>query len=84
MRVDLTSYRCPLALVQAKLSIRDWPRQSPLELLLAEASSLADLCRWLDSQGLPHEQERQGAFFQLRLMPLQPDSADLPPAKEML
>ncbi|EKE76181.1 sulfurtransferase TusA family protein [Gallaecimonas xiamenensis] len=83
MQHDLRRYRCPMALVQAKIAIGRWPGDAPLVLLLAEKASTEDLCRWLCAQGQPFERHDSPGFFQVCLTPRVPDSAPSQHAQEM-
>lgn len=66
MRIDLTAYRCPQALVQAKLALRQYD-QRPLLIQFSDASSARDLCRWLSRQELSAQCCRQGQLYLVTL-----------------
>ncbi|WP_417347751.1 sulfurtransferase TusA family protein [Ferrimonas sp.] len=66
--VDLSSYRCPMAFVQAKLAMKDLGRGETLELLIGDPATLRDLIPYARRCGFSVESETrpQGTAVYLR------------------
>ncbi|ASJ96912.1 MULTISPECIES: sulfurtransferase TusA family protein [Shewanella] len=45
--IDLTHYRCPLALVKLKMALKQLPDEGELKVSLADAGSRQDVPRYL-------------------------------------
>ncbi|WP_394205445.1 sulfurtransferase TusA family protein [Shewanella waksmanii] len=52
--LDLTPYKCPLALVKLKLALKELPHQKVLSVTLSDSGSRQDVPRFLQKAQYPY------------------------------